>query len=89
LYSIELLEKTRDDLNIETANNISMDKTKIEYIARKVNILNLHEREHVCKILLAHGIDVRQNNNGVYCRFDELSNELIDVIHEYIVTTLK
>jgi hypothetical protein len=31
-----------------------MDKTKIEYIARKVNILNLHEKEHVCKILLAH-----------------------------------
>ena len=43
----------------------------------------------MCKILLAHEIDVRQNNNGVYCKFDELSNELIDVIHEYIVTTLK
>ena len=66
-----------------------MDKTKIEYIARKINILDLHEKEHVCKILLAHEIDVKQNNNGVYCKFDELSNELIDVIHEYIVTTLK
>jgi hypothetical protein len=36
--------KTRDNLNIETVNNITMDKTKIEYIARKVNILNLHEK---------------------------------------------
>jgi hypothetical protein len=66
-----------------------MDKTKIEYIARKVNILNLNEKEHVCKILLAHEIDVKQNNNRVYCRLNELSNELINVIHEYIVTTLK
>jgi hypothetical protein len=81
--------KTKDNLNIETTNNITLDKTKIEYIARKINILDLHEKEHVCKILLAHEIDVKQNNNGVYCRFDELSNELIDVIHEYIVTTLK
>ena len=84
-----LLEKQKDNLNIQTTNNISMDKTKIEYIARKVNILNFHEREHVCKILLAHEINVKQNNNGVYCRFDELSNELVDVIHEYIVTTLR
>ena len=66
-----------------------MDKAKIEFIARKVNILDIHEKEHVCKILLAHEIDMKQNNNGVYCRFDELSNELIDVIHEYIVTILK
>ena len=66
-----------------------MDKTKIEYLARKVNILNFNEKEHVCEILLAHEIAVKQNNNGVYCRFDELSNELIDVIHECIVTTLK
>ena len=66
-----------------------MDKTKIEFIARKINILDIHEREHVCKILLAHEIDMKQNNNGVYCRFDELSHELIEVIHEYIVTTLK
>ena len=66
-----------------------MDKTKIEHIARKVNILNFHERERVCKILLAHEINVKQYNNGVCCRFDELNSELIDVTHEYIVTTLK
>ena len=66
-----------------------MDKTKIEFIARKVNILNFHEREHVCKILLAHEINMRQTNNGVYCRFDEMSIELVDTIHEYIFTTLK
>ena len=81
--------KTRDNLDIQATNNISMDKTKIGYIARKVNILNFHEREHVCKILPAHEINVKQNNNGVYCRFDELSNERIDVIHECIVTTLE
>ena len=77
------------DLNIQTTTNISMDKTKIEFISRRINILDFHEREHVCKILLAHEINVRQCDNGAYCRFDELSLELIDVIHEYIVTTLK
>ena len=66
-----------------------MDRTKLEFISRKVNVLDFHEREHVRKILLAHEINLRQCDNGAYCIFDELSLELIDVIHEYIVTTLK
>ena len=77
------------DLNIQTTTNISIDKTKIEFISRRINILDFHEREHICKILLAHEIYLRQCDNGAYCRFDELNNELIDVIHAYIVITLK
>ena len=66
-----------------------MGKTKIEFIARKVNVLDIYQKEHVCKILLAYEINLKQNNNGAYCKVDELSNELIDTIHEYIVTNLK
>ena len=57
-----------------------MDRDKIEFICRKINILDLDKREHVCKILLTYEVTPKQTNNGVWCKTEELSNELIDVI---------
>ena len=66
-----------------------MDRDKIEVICRKINILDLDKREHVCKILLAYEITPKQTNNGVWCKTEELSNEVIDVIYDYILLNLK
>ena len=65
------------------------NKFKIEFIIRKINILDLNKREHIAKILLAYEIDVKQTNNGVYCMMDALSDELINTIFDYLLVNLK
>jgi hypothetical protein len=65
------------------------NKFKIDFIIRKINILDLNKREHIAKILLAYEIDVKQTNNGVYCMMDALSDELINTIYDYLLVNLK
>jgi len=65
------------------------NKFKIEFIIRKINILDLNKREHIAKILLAYEMDVKQTNNGVYCMIDGLSDELINTIYDYLLVNLK
>ena len=66
-----------------------MDRDKIEFICRKINILDIDKREHICKILLAYEITPKQTNNGVWCKTEDLSDELIDIIYDYLLTNLK
>ena len=62
---------------------------QIEFICRKINILDLNKREHVYNILLAYEVIPKQTNNGVWCRIDELNAEIIDTLYDYVVTNLK
>ena len=64
-------------------------KDKIEMIVRKVNILDLSKREHLVKMLLAYEVVPKQTNNGVYCMTEQLSDEVIDVIYDYLLVSLK
>ena len=57
---------------------------KIEFIIRKINILDLNKKEHIAKILLAYEVDVKQTNNGVYCMI-ALSDELINIVYDYLL----
>ena len=66
-----------------------MDRDKIEFICRKVNILDMDKREHVVKILLAYEATPKQTNNGAWCRIEELNAEVIDVVYVYLLTNLK
>ena len=66
-----------------------MDRDKIEFICRKINILDIDKREHICNILLAYEITPKQTNNGVWCKTEDLSDELIDIIYDYLLTNLK
>jgi hypothetical protein len=52
-------------------------------------MLNLDQKMQICKTLLTFGIYPRQSNNGVYCEFSELSDELLDVIYDHIVMSLQ
>ena len=62
---------------------------KIEMIVRKVNILDLSKREHLVKMLLAYEVVPKQTNNGVYCMTEQLSDEVVDVIYDYLLVNLK
>ena len=64
-------------------------QAKIEFISRKVNVLPIHHKEHVCKILITHDIPLHQHNNGAYCWIRDMSDEIIDIVYEYVVTQLK
>ena len=66
-----------------------MDRDKIEFICRKINVLDIDKREHICKMLLAYEITPKQTNNGVWCKTEDLSDELIDIIYDYLLTNLK
>ena len=68
------------------------DATKIEkrrQILKGIQTLDLDKKEHICKILLTYEVNVKQTNNGAYCQFNEISDELLDIIYQYIVTNLK
>ena len=62
---------------------------KIEMIVRKVNILDLSKREHLVKMLLAYEVVPKQTNNGVYCMTEQLSDEVVDVVYDYLLVNLK
>ena len=68
------------------------EATKIEkrrQILKGIQTLDLDKKEHICKILLTYEVNVKQTNNGAYCQFNEISDELLDIIYQYIVTNLK
>ena len=64
-------------------------ETRCQFIIRKINILDLNKKEHICKILLAHEIELIQSNNGVYTSLDKFSDELINVVFDYLLVNLK
>ena len=65
------------------------NKFKIEFIIRKINILDLHKKEHIAKILLAYEVDVKQTNNGIYCMIDTLPDELLNIVYDFLLVNLK
>ena len=64
-------------------------ENKIEMIVRKINILDLTKREHVVKMLLAYEVVPKQTNNGVYCMTEQLSDEVVDMLYDYLLVSLK
>ena len=62
---------------------------RIELIVRKINVLDMCKREHVVKMLLAYEVVPKQTNNGVYCIVEQLSDEVIEVVYDYLLVNLK
>ena len=62
---------------------------RVELIVRKINILDMCKREHVVKMLLAYEVVPKQTNNGVYCIVEQLSDEIIEVVYDYLLINLK
>jgi len=49
----------------------------------------LDKRDHLFKIILTYVVTHKQTNNGVWCKTEELSNELIEVIYDYLLVNLR
>ena len=49
----------------------------------------MDKREHIVKILLTYEVTPKQTNNGAWCRTEELYNELIEILYNYVVCQLK
>ena len=41
------------------------------------------------KMLLAYEIVPKQTNNGVYCMINQMSDEVIEVLYDYVILNLK
>lgn len=61
-----------------------MNQEKIIFISKNINIIDKEKKEYICKILLAYGINLYQNNNGVYCNYSDLNEVIIDIIYDYL-----
>ena len=58
---------------------------EIKYIADNINKLSLQERYDICKLIYFYNDDIlKQTNNGVWCHFNNLDNELILKVYESV-----
>jgi|TARA_B110000263_G_scaffold245058_2_gene254048 hypothetical protein len=57
---------------------------KLEFIDKYINYLDIDKKEYICKILIHHNIPIYQNNNGVYCNYNNLNNDIIIKMYDYI-----
>ena len=62
---------------------------RTELIAKKINKLGMCKREQIVKMLLAYEIVPKQTNNGVYCMINQMNDDVIEVIYDYIIINLK
>ena len=62
---------------------------RIELIVKKINMLDMCKREQIVKMLLAYEIVPKQTNNGVYCMINQMNDDVIEVIYDYIIINSK
>ena len=69
-----------------TDNTAIIDKKN--YIKKYINLLDLNKKEKVCKILYVHGAKLKKNYNGVYIEYNNLSDDIINSVYEYIMNSV-
>jgi hypothetical protein len=62
-----------------------MKQKKISFIAKNINMVDKEKREHICKILLTYNINLVQSNNGVFCYYCDLNDDIINIIYNYLM----
>ena len=62
---------------------------RLELIVKNINMLDMCRREQIVKMLLAYEIVPKQTNNGVYCMVNQMSDEVIEVLYDYVILNLK
>jgi hypothetical protein len=62
---------------------------RVELIVRKINVLDMCKREHVSRCCWHMRWYQEQTNNGVYCIVEQLSDEVIEVVYDYLLINLK
>jgi hypothetical protein len=60
--------------------------SKKKYINKYINILEIKNKYNLVKLLLFQNIKFIQTSNGVYVEYTKLSDEIIDMIYNFIIT---
>ena len=64
-------------------NNITSKK---KYIDKYINILDIKNKYDLVKLLLFQNVKFIQTSNGIYVEYNKLSDDIIDIIYNFIVT---
>ena len=59
-------------------------KVKYKYIVNNINQLSYDHKYTIVKMLLFRNIDVKQSNNGAYCMLDNIDDDMLDIIYNFI-----
>lgn len=51
---------------------------------RKVNFLDIKDKKKICKIIMFLGYELKQNPNGAYIKFSEISEKDFNIIYSEI-----
>ena len=60
--------------------------SKKKYIYKYINILDIKNKYDLVKLLLFQNVKFMQTSNGIYVEYIKLSDEIIDIVYNFIVT---
>ena len=60
--------------------------SKKKYIDKYINILDIKNKYDLVKLLLFQNIKFMQTSNGIYVEYNKLSDEIIDIVYNFIST---
>ena len=60
--------------------------SKKKYIDKYINILDIKNKYDLVKLLLFQNVKFMQTSNGIYVEYIKLSDEIIDIVYNFIVT---
>lgn len=66
-----------------------MDQKKITFISKNINIIDTNKKEYICRLLLYYNVHLTQTNNGVYCYYSDLNENIINSIYNYMSRELE
>ena len=71
-----------EDLSTDTG------KSEITYIFKHINILSMHEKYTVARILMFRGYDLKHNGNGDYIDIYSVDSITISDIYQFMKSKL-
>ena len=59
-------------------------EVKCKYIVSNINKMSDDNKSTIVRMLLFRNIDVKQSNNGAYCLFDNIDDDTLDNVYNFI-----
>jgi hypothetical protein len=62
--------------------------SKAQYVIKQINNVSLDDRYTVSKIIFFRGYELIQTNNGAYIHIEEIDDDTINEIYNFLKTKL-
>ena len=72
-----------EDMDLKQKENFLIKK---KYINKYINLLEIKHKYDLVKLLLFQNINFVQTSNGIYVDYTKLSNEIMEIMYNFIVT---